>query len=204
MSNNPKILMCGRHRYGFFSCCTIKLAKILHFVNQHNECPDLVYDSRLFEHYKEHPRHGGINDRFFRVNTVKPNLSNKDTFPFHPRGKFGTPNRTPYHTIDFNKSKQWIDHYFEPNEVVYSTIESLNQKYGFDQKQICSIFYRGLDKSTEIPLGSYSTYINKAQEVLSANPRITFFVQTDEQEFLNTFLAAFRNNTFFCDETTVL
>lgn len=204
MINNQKILMCGRHKYGFFSCCSVKLAKILNFVNQHNECPDAVYDSRLFEVYKEDPLQGGINHRFFKVNSEKPALTNKDTFPFYPRGKLGTPNRTPYRTINFSKSKLWINHYFEPNEVVYSTIDLLNQKYGFNNKNICSICYRGLDKYIETPLGSYDIYLKKADEVLSANPDITFFVQTDEQEFLEVFLHTFPTNTFYCDETKSL
>jgi hypothetical protein len=96
-----------------------------------------------------------------------------------------------YRDVNPSKLAPFIEKYFSPSGQVVSIAAGYEQKYRFDYSNTCAVFYRGNDKSLETAIGGYDSFIIRAKELQSNNPNITFLVQTDEAEFLASFLHAF-------------
>ncbi|NDE17212.1 hypothetical protein EBZ80_20005, partial [bacterium] len=54
----------SRHNAGFFSCCCVRLADIVRFINEHLQEPAFVDSSAQFEWYKR-PRDKDITFTYF-------------------------------------------------------------------------------------------------------------------------------------------
>jgi len=106
----------------------------------------------------------------------------------------------PYSELDLPRLLPFVYKYFTPSAYIKSIKKYYEQKYGLDYSNTCAIFYRGVEKSVEIPMGSYAEYIGKAREVLKDNPNIRFLVQSDEIEFVDEFLREIPNS-FSIEET---
>ncbi len=53
------------HNAGFFSCCSVKLTKIVEFINSNKRLPDNVDSSEQFSLYKD------FNPNYYRNNTIR-------------------------------------------------------------------------------------------------------------------------------------
>ena len=76
----------------------------------------------------------------------------------------------------------------------------MKQKYNFQYENTCVLFYRGNDKSTEMELPKYESYLENGRELEKQNPNIHFFIQSDEAEFIDEMKNKFPNSTVFLDE----
>jgi hypothetical protein len=75
-------------------------------------------------------------------------------------------------------------------------VDLLIKKYNINLEKTCGVFYRGLEKSKETDIAPHEVFIEKCREIKNKNNDVTFFVQTDETEFLLNFLKEFPNSIF--------
>lgn len=179
---------------GLFSCCSVKLTSIIEFYKINLIEPIINYDN-LFSKYAV----GNLNNIFFECSNLQPTLNYNDIFDFNVNTQFNE-----YKNIEFNKANKWIQKYFSPSQTIKDRINYFYQIYPkFKSNNICSIFYRGNDKITEIPIPSYNQFIDKAKILKKQESNIIFHIQTDELEFQQEFSAIFPNS-FFCKEIPMI
>lgn len=181
------------HNAGFFSCCTIRLMKIIDFFNQNGYLPDLVDSSEQFQKYKSN--NIDITDVFFKQSLQIDNLEKCE---FHYDIQF-----LKYNNIDLEKISKFVKTYFSPTNFINSLVDELESKYKIDHDNTCSVFYRGNDKFKETQIGNYDEYFRQIDDVLSKSPDIRFHIQTDEQEFIDEFTKKYKNYFYFVETPTI-
>lgn len=184
---------------GLFSCCSVKLATILAYFRLNKNPPQNIDYQNLFLLYNNGKN--SIHHIFFDEN-VEDILNVNDWFEFPIRPISEGIQFDKYTEINFNLSNKWIKKYFTPSDTVKSKIELFHHKYNFNN--ICSVFYRGNDKSKETQISSYNTFINQAGLLLDIHPSIRFHIQTDEIGFYDAFMNEFPNNSFACRELPMI
>lgn len=192
------------HNWGFFSCCSIKLHDLIAYIKHNNCLPSTIDYSELFSRYNS--TNNSIHHLFFDENLSdvdKINISAIHSLDFTIQSIKIDPQFSNYKNLQFNLLNPLIKKYFTPSDNIFYIIEYLKNKYPFNNR-ICSVIYRGNDKSTETTISPYNVFIDKAKEVLQINPDIVFHVQTDETEFKESFLSEFAKNSFYCDEVSTI
>jgi hypothetical protein len=179
---------------GFFSCCSQRLGQIIRYANNNQRFPDCVDSSRQFSLYKpvepSTEKTIDITHKFFNQQMV-PKFDQKIQF---------TDQFTDYKKINYALTYPIIKSYFNPSHEVISRINLYEKQYGFDYENTCGIFYRGNDKIKECGLASYKEYAQRALEIQSTNPKMKFFVQTDDSLFVEYFEQQFHNDCFHIKE----
>jgi hypothetical protein len=184
------------HSAGFFSCCSVKLAKLDEFVRRHEALPYSIDDSALFSRYKE--GHASVNEMFF--SSAPPALVGLKSFGFTIKTQYA-----PYRRLNFEQANKWVAAYFSPSEGVRARADRIRAKYdSFLRGNVCSVFYRGNDKCREVRLGSYEDFLGQARKIVAQEPEAVFHVQTDELEFKDRFVAEFPKNSFWCEELPMI
>lgn len=184
------------HNAGFFSCATIRLIEIIKYFNEHKELPDIVDSSHQFAFYKKDLQED-IVSAFYQEMEILMEHTHEITVTNEP----GEISFGDYSKIHFDEVTPFLIRYFYHSEVVRQMTLDYIRNYKIDVSNTCAIFYRGNDKQRECEVTPYSDFINKAHEVLAANPNIKFLVQPDETEFLQAFTAAFPDRCFHFLET---
>lgn len=177
------------HDHGFFSCCSVRLHEIINWFNTHCKLPDIVDSTQQFKWYKSIPADGrnDISCRFFK--------SNRNIIPYNGSINYCENDQySRYETLDFYGLTPFIKKYFDPSREVCENILNLENKYNINYDSTVAVFYRGNDKVIETVIAGYDIFFNKCQEILKQNPNVTFFVQTDEKEFLDKFMEIFPNS----------
>lgn len=184
------------HNAGLFSCATIRLIEIIKFFNQNKRLPDIVDSSEQFAFYKKDLAED-IVPAFY---ADKPNgiTHGKEVVLTTEPGEVSFGDYSKFH---FDEVVPFVYKYFSPSAVVEGMVHKYWVKYLIDFENTCAIFYRGNDKQKECVVTPYQDFIDKAREVLEANPKIRFLVQPDETEFLHAFTAAFPDRCFYFEET---
>lgn len=184
-----------KHPGGFFSCCSIKLEKIVDFINRYKKVPKQISGKGIFIRYKlkgnrreditfqyfEHPEH--IFNKEY-TNDTQLNFRNKYQY-------------REYFNLDFLNLNYLIQKYFYPSKQVRRIKKNIEHKYHLDYSNTCVLFYRGNDKNRETPICGYHEYIQHTQEVLKKNPQTKFLIQSDETQFINFMRKQFPENSFF-------
>jgi len=183
------------HNAGFFSNCTIRLLDIVSFFNSNKKLPDEVDSSEQFLHYKSYPGENMIPVYF----NEETNVVLQCEYPVNIRMDCMAIQFDSYRNIDFRNVLLFVKKYFEPSDIVKIILNDFEDKYKLDYPNLCSVFYRGNDKSREMEIAPYSLFIEKAKEVRSLNPDIKFLVQPDEVEFLEAFLIEFPDSIYFTE-----
>jgi hypothetical protein len=178
------------HNAGFFSCCSVKLDKIVAFINDNKNLPNNVNSSAQFAWYKKDTNKDITFDYFKDYHTIK-NVIN------HPINYNNSHQFINYSNLDYNKITPLIQKYFSPSENILSIIKNIENKYNVNYDNICVLFYRGNDKITETKLCSYDEYLTYANLVIKNNPNILFLIQSDETEFIEFIKEKFPNNSFY-------
>ena len=187
------------HNGGFFFDCTTRLRSLCSFLNANGRLPETIDWKNQFGKYKSNKK-----------SDLTPLL-----FSDHNNTHIETPNQVPvtntvtnsfqwhhnnYSTaVPFNLLKPFIKKYFEPSELVKGLVADFETEHYIDYSNTIAVYYRGLDKRTEVIQAPYDVFINKAEEILLQNPTAKFLVQTDETEFKDAFFDRFPNNSF-CNE----
>ena len=178
------------HSSGFFSCCTIKLEKILEYYRKYKKLPDIIDGSEQFRDYK-------IDDSK-DITYVYFKKENDENIPYVKDIFTTSTNKeqqfSEYNKLNFNDLKPFITKYFSPSEKVETIISFFLNKYKIDFNNTCAIRYRGNDKAIETIQPSYQEMVQKAKYIKRNNTSMRFLVQTDELEFLNYFLSIVHNS----------
>ena len=167
------------HNAGFFSCCTMRLAEIIKFVNANKRFP-IVDSSEQWSMYKD--SHGDITDSFFKTDIHDVKEISKDIicngWPFCDSEV--DLQISPYKNIDFSQLNFLVFKYFSISDTVMEVYNYILYKYKIDLNKTISVYYRGNDKHRETNLPSYDEFIQKIDEVKSLFPDYTLLVQSDE------------------------
>lgn len=189
---NNSILKISHHKTaGFFSNCTVRLNAIIKYVNINNVLPNFIDSSLQFRNYKEDENYTkeDLSKYFFQENSEYQKIS-KTNFATNEQFK-------KYKNLDFKNITPYIEKFFTPSRPIKNIIQTLETKYSINYENICSVYYRGNDKSKETNLASYEDFFAKAEEILLTNNNLTFLIQTDETEFAETFKKKFPNSFVF-------
>lgn len=189
------------HNAGFFSCCTVRLEKIIEYFNTLKCAPEIVDSSQQFFWYKMMPM--DITPVYFASNQTEIEIkSSDDKNIVKITDEKGEQQFTNYKKINYDTVLPFIDKYFKPSNNILNIVNMMEQKYNLkdNYQNICVLFYRGNDKSNETNSPSYDDFINKAKELKEKNPTIKFLLQSDETEFLESLTNAFPDDSFYFKE----
>jgi hypothetical protein len=184
---------------GFFSNCTMRLFDIILFFNATKNLPIILDNSRQFDLYKSGTQINDITQYYFSEKNIDIIFENKIDF------------KEQYQYIDYKNLKfkellSFIKKYFNPSQNITDTVRFIENKYFITSyDNICVLFYRGNDKSTERELPNYDKFIKQSQIIYSENKNINFLIQSDEIEFIQKMQELYPNNSFyFKDEIRVI
>ena len=196
------------HNAGFFSCCQVRLTKIIEYYNIHNNIPNNINCDNLFGNYKTKDHKGDLTLYYFEQKNIsmfhKPDkkiIKITDTF-IEPEGYlYGLhfSQFSNYKNINFEDVKPFIDQYFTPSQKIKDIIKQIENTYKIDYNNICTVYYRSTDKFVETNIAPMSEFIDKTELIKNKNPQIIFLLQTDSLEFKELFLNKF-NNTIYIKE----
>ena len=178
------------HNSGFFSCCSIKLYKIIEYINTNKKLPLIVDSSQQFALYKN--EHRDTTYDYFENYDIIDNINTDINIKYHWEDQFEN-----YAQVDYKGIVPIIRKYFAPSKQIQDIIHVLEKKYCLDYDNICVLFYRGNDKITETKLPNYDDYIIHIQSILQTNPHIKFLIQSDETEFIEKMIMLFPENSFY-------
>ena len=184
------------HNAGFISCCSVRLNDIINYFNINKTLPKIIDSSAQYAWYKptEYNRRDITNDYF--ENNITDNIEYKEDIDYTHEYQFSN-----YKFLNYELINPFIKKYFTPSTEIINIINTIENKYNItDYSNICVLFYRGNDKTTETELSSYEKIIEKANELLLGNPNIIFLIQSDESEFITTMKSVFSNSFNFKDE----
>jgi len=191
-------VVCYKHNFGFFSCCSVKLECISQYINNNLKIPDSVDSSQLFNWYKEENKEDDdITFDYFEhydnisgiINITNPIVDNITNYQY-----------SVYQLLDFNNINPIIKKYFTPSNNILNIIQNMEKKYNLDYNNICVLFYRGNDKNRETFICNYNEYLVYANKIYEINPKIQFLIQSDETEFINFISERYPNNSFYFND----
>ena len=195
------------HNAGFFSCCSVRLAKIVEFINLNKKLPDKVDSSKQFHLYKnDNCLQQDITFDYFEHYENVPNINIIHPINYHQNYQFKN-----YDNLDYKCITPLIKKYFSPSDEINKIINNIEKKYNLLYENICVLFYRGNDKNRETKKCSYDEYLIYVNKLLQKNQKLMFLVQSDETEFIEFITNKFPNNSFYfkdeirhmkkCDDT---
>jgi len=164
---------------GFFACCSVKLTRIVEYVNHHSKIADSVDSSLQFEYYKKDNNRDVTFDFFEHYDNKKDIIIN---FPinYHWDHQF-----LDYSTLDYNDIVPLIQKYFSPSTQIIHTMESLEQKYHIDYNNTIAVYYRGTDKYKETQIPSFEIFYDKICELRELHKNTQIIIQTDTSPFVD-------------------
>lgn len=181
------------HNAGFFSCCSVKLTKIVEYINSNKTLPNDVDSSKQFSWYKNSDnKNKDITFDYFEHYINIPNIN--ITYPIHYHWAHQFIN---YSNIDYNSITPLIKKYFSPSEEINIIINNIEKKYNLLYENICVLFYRGNDKNRETKKCGYHEYLIYINQLLKKKPNLVFLIQSDETEFIEFITNMFPNNSFY-------
>jgi hypothetical protein len=165
------------HNAGFFSCCSIRLFKIIEYINNNKKTPVIIDCANQFHQYKTKEQQKiDISLYFFKLNK-SINIENHNITLSSDNKELQFSN---YKLINFHQIKPIIDKYFNPTDEINKKISIIEEKYNINYKKLLTVYYRSTDKSIETNIPSIETIINKISEVKKINPELQILYMTDE------------------------
>ncbi len=183
------------HNSGFFSCCSVKLTKIVEFINSNKRLPDNVDSSKQFKRYKKINEIKDITFDYFEHYKNVPDVNIIHPIDYHWEYQFKN-----YDKLDYKCIIPLIKKYFSPSTEINKIINNIEKKYNLLYENICVLFHRGNDKNREIRKCSYDEYLIYANQLLQKNQKLMFLVQSDETEFIEFITNKFPNNSFYFND----
>ena len=181
------------HNAGFFSCCLMRLEKIIEYINKHGKPPVKVDSSQQFAYYKKKEHKGGdITSDFFNLNKEITINNNKIQFTQHTYLDGTLHTRldgngwdTKYKLINFNQVDPLIKKYFSPSKRINKIIKNIKQKYHIDCNNCIGVFFRANDHAGDQQVAPFDSFYNKIKEVNNKNEDMKIIIQTDSKPFLD-------------------
>lgn len=192
------------HNAGFFSCCSVRLERIIAYFRENGSLP-LAIDSRgQFQWYRPQIANAETIDMALVYFTrPDPQLVGQACAAIQPYRHYAFNNSDPTlpdiqfcryrEGLNFNILHPIVGLYFQPSVNVMHIQQQLKRFYDLRDLSTkwCAVFYRGNDKAKEMTLPSYSDFLTEMQARLQEDPDIQFLVQSDETEFLESVLQHF-------------
>lgn len=184
------------HNAGFFSNCTVRLLEIADHLNKTGSLPKEVDSSEQFLHFKSNQETDNLMPVYFDMNFEQLDIPFPKSIelPDCMAIQFQSYSKLPYKLIT-----PFIHKYFTPSDLILKLATEFTAKYKLDFENLCSVFYRGNDKSREMEIASYDMFIEKAKLIKGVNPDVKFLVQPDEKEFLDAFMKNFPDSIYFLE-----
>jgi hypothetical protein len=175
------------HNAGFFSCCTVRLQRIVEFYNDNKIFP-IVDSSNQWSFYKDHPV--DITNVFFKNIDEEVHIENKINHTLDHE-------LSPYYELDFENIKIIIDKYFQTSDYVNDVFNNLISNYNLDLDKVIAVCYRGNDKQKETNIPSHYEMINKISDLRSKFPDHKLLIQSDEVDFYESVMNVFPDFIYF-------
>lgn len=179
---------------GFYSCCSVRLHSIIKYYNYTRHLPAFVDSSAQFSLYYEYlsstvataaaAATDGNKVFFgcFEDNASKQLINLPLMINYHHSYQF-----IDFRDLAINTLLPIVRKYFSPTREIRGMARQLINKYNIDCSRTCTLFYRGLDKSTECRLPSYDEVYARAMQVHVEHPYIDcFLLQSDDATFIET------------------
>jgi len=182
------------HNAGFFSCCSVRLHKIIEFWNNKKTLPTTVDSSQQFEWYKPSKR-DITNDYFDKTHEKTHQIGSYQYVRYFHTDQYSVYSKLPYEPLN-----KFILKYFTLSNEIDGIMQDILKKYQVNYDNTCALFYRGNDKRTETRICTYEDIIERAEQVYRDNPNIRFLIQSDETEFITTLLNKFPQNSFYFND----
>jgi len=182
------------HNAGFFSCCNIRLERIIEYINKHKTLEFNVDSSKQFEWYKSNKAKDITFDYFKHYSDVKIELD-KDHIDYFNYYQF-----LDYSKLNYKTLNPIVKKYFSPSDNIENIVRTIEQKYKIDYNNLCVLFYRGNDKQTETTLSSYDEYLPYINSLIAENPNVKFLIQSDETQFIERMTKLLQNKAFYLKE----
>ena len=184
------------HNYGFFSCCSVKLTRIVEYINYSSKIPDYVDSSLAFGEYKKYDTIDITFDFFEHYDNKKDIIIN---YPinYHYNHQY-----LDYSTLDYNDIVPLIQKYFSPSKYIIHNVEILEEKYQIDYSNAIAVYFRGTDKFNETQISSFETFYDKIGELRELHTNAQIIIQTDTSQFVDYMNDKQLNNVLFFTENT--
>lgn len=181
-----------RHSCGFFSCCSVKLHEIVHYINKQKQLPLSVDSSEQFGLYKKNSKDDITYEYFEHYDNVTTDKSLSVHINYNENHQY-----INYSEVDYKNVIPIVQKYFSPSQQIKDIIRNMEEKYKIDYENTCVLFYRGNDKIRETKLSKYDDYIEEINRILSKNPGIKFLIQSDETEFIERMTEILPENSYY-------
>ena len=177
---------------GFFSCCTVRLQKVIEYFSALTRPPTQIDSSQQFLWYKpaDYPPEKSIIEQFF-LEKVNGRISYTHPIVFQQSDQF-----SDYRKLPFADILPFVRRYFTVSAAIEQLVASLEKKYSIDYKNTCVLFYKANSQCA-----SYEEYLAQAKGILAQNPKTRFLIQSDETEFIEAMTAGLPTAFYFMDET---
>lgn len=184
----PAILVISSEG-GFFSCCSVRLEKVIEYFSALTRPPTQIDSSQQFLWYKSasYPPEKSFLEEFF-LEKVNGRISFT-----HPIKFKQSDNLSDYRNLPLADILPFLRRYFTVSAAIEQLVATLEKKYAIDYKNTCVLFYKS---GSQIP---YDEYLAQAKGVLARNPQTHFLIQSDEMEFIEA-MSVLPQGFYFIDE----
>ena len=193
--DNGKLIIL--HNSGFYSCCSIRLRKIINWYNEYKKLP-IVDSSKQWGMYKD--KEEDISLKFFTPSDI---LDKEYTTYIDFSKDIIEDQFSSYSKINFNDVSFFIKKYYTPSKEVKTIEKELVNKYHIDTNKTIAVCYRGTDKKREVNIPSYQEMFDKIKTIQHKYPNHKLLVQSDEQEFIDASKIEFPNLIHFQESRKV-
>ena len=178
---------------GFFSHCTVRLAKIMGYYNEQGALPEHVDSSGNWIKYKDN-----LNDDLSGIffTTTNDGIYIPVPVVYNSLGKGKTPLEchcsdldqfTDFNNMNYEHVTPFIRKYFTPAFSVTEYTEYLVASNCLDTSNTIAVCYRGTDKAIETELPSYEQMLEETRKVMSETGINTVILQSDEDDIYDHF-----------------
>ena len=181
---------------GFFSCCSVRLEKIIEYFSALTRPPTQIDSSQQFALYRPtvvQTEADSSSEKFieeFFVPKVNGRINFHHKIAFQQSDQF-----TDYRTLALVDILPFVRRYFTISAAIEQLVASLEKKYAINYKNTCVLFYKANSQCAP-----YEEYLARARGVLAQNPMTRFLIQSDETEFIDA-MTSLPNSFYFMDET---
>ncbi len=170
-----------QYNTGFFSNCSLRLNKIVEFINSNKILPYNVDSSQLFGLYKNF-----INrDKDITFHYFENYYNIKDVNILYPINYNHTHQYKNYNDLNYKCIVPLIKKYFSPSTIINKIVSKLEKKYDIIHENTVAVYYRGTDKKVESKLASFDDFYNQIIKIININKNIKILIQTDSANFID-------------------
>lgn len=187
----------GKSNQGIYSCIN-EIRSALHALLRNGIVPKSISFEKTLSRYRQPGQ--DLYPILYQKNECDPEVLISAAKKFRASSKRDRflPTWVDYSTIEFPSCKIIDDTYFAPSELVTHRVSFLKEKYNIDESKTLVVLHRGTDKFREAKPANVVYWVDKVKKELRQD--MSLFLQTDDIDFLNSFLEFFPSSIVFYDE----